>query len=263
MIEKEYKVLLSEQQYTILCDLLELDDGTIQVNHYYDNDLLELADLGATIRIREKNNALKMQIKIPIEENRGLHIKKEIERQVDKIPSTIMFFALDLDFTLLNDNLSRIGSLTTLRKTYHFNNDIKIALDKNEYLQKIDYELEIEFKDNLTKEVKDILHAVKISFDEDAHGKYSRFINAYKKITQSEDCIIIKRILDSIENVKDAKIDLDMQLVDLGVTSLSFVKIMVDLESEYGYETDDEMLLMPNGITLREIVDYVKSKMHI
>lgn len=263
MIEKEYKVLLSEQQYTILCDLLELDDGTIQVNHYYDNDLLELADLGATIRIREKNNALKMQIKIPIEERRGLHIKKEIERQVDKIPSTILFSTLDLNFTLLNDNLSRIGSLTTLRKTFYFNNDIEIALDKNEYLQKIDYELEIEFKDNLTKEVTDILYAVNISFEEDAHGKYSRFINTYKKMTQSEDCIIIKRILDSIENINDAKIDLDMQLVDLGVTSLSFVKIMVDLESEYGYETDDEMLLMPSGITLREIVGYVKCKINI
>lgn len=53
---------------------------------------------------------------------------------------------------------------------------------------------------------------------------------------------------------------LETSLGKAGVDSITFVNLVVALESEFNFEWDDEMLLFTAFPTLRNMIDYVESK---
>lgn len=70
------------------------------------------------------------------------------------------------------------------------------------------------------------------------------------------------KILEVIKNNADLESPLeispDNQILSLGITSRSFVEIVVALESEFDIEFEDENLDVRHFDTLNDLIDYVK-----
>lgn len=72
-----------------------------------------------------------------------------------------------------------MGKLVTERKVCTEYQNVEICLDRNEYLDYVDYELEIEFTGVYPKEVVEKFHQYGIKTDEDICGKYSRYLQRF------------------------------------------------------------------------------------
>ena len=132
--EHELKCLLTEDGYGRLLALLEpfpyLREH--QTNYYYDTRSEKLRRDNVTMRIREKNGKLKGTIKYHLATK---HCSVERNFRVDSIPEVMVY---EGDLVYLR------GRLITCRTSYFLSDTIKIMLDRNEYLNSVDFELEIE-----------------------------------------------------------------------------------------------------------------------
>ncbi len=72
----------------------------------------------------------------------------------------------------------KLGCLETTRSISLEYHDIEICLDKNIYLEKEDYEMEIEYKSEYPGEVVDNFRRLGIDVNKEVHGKFSRFMYA-------------------------------------------------------------------------------------
>ena len=70
---------------------------------------------------------------------------------------------------------------------------------------------------------------------------------------------ILKCTLGGDIDVND--ITLDTNLNSIGVNSIGFIKTVVAIESEFGFEFEDEDLDVNKMETLKDIVMYVESKL--
>ncbi len=82
-------------------------------------------------------------------------------------------------------------------------------------------------------------------------------------MVQSGDSLIQQRIIKIIsDNIETANLnddtDIDSNLIDIGINSLEFVKIIVAIESEFDFEFGDEVLDYRKFPTLRSLFDYVE-----
>lgn len=68
--------------------------------------------------------------------------------------------------------------------------------------------------------------------------------------------IIVSNLIGKISD----NISLDMNFNIVGLDSITFVKIIVALESEFDFDFDDEMLLMAKLPTIRSMIEYVELK---
>ena len=99
-----------------------------------------------------------------------------------------------------------------------------------------------------------ILECVEIKAD-----KYLPKISDFNKLTDIQTRafeIIISNVNDKVSN----NISLDMDFNSIGLDSITFIKTIVALESEFDFEFDDEMLLITKFPTIRSMVEYVESK---
>lgn len=132
MIEREKKVLLTQQEYLALLRCYHLVGGACQTNHYYDTEDYAFNRRGVTCRIREKNG---VYIATKKRHTHGSDASEEISMTVHCTPER---------FPLGNTTAAYKGSLTTKRSKLE-SNGVDICLDKNSYLGKEDYELELEY----------------------------------------------------------------------------------------------------------------------
>lgn len=134
MLEFEKKIMLSEAEYVFLKNNVFANAQTTnQTNYYYDNEMYEMNKRGITFRIREIDG-----VYITIMKD---HSKKDTDCSVERQ------FNLDSvynDIFLKKMGLLCHGSLHTQRTTLVLD-DIQVMLDKNEYLDTMDYELEFEY----------------------------------------------------------------------------------------------------------------------
>ena len=56
------------------------------------------------------------------------------------------------------------------------------------------------------------------------------------------------------------KISESSLLSDLGISSLDFVKIIVEIETEFGFEFEDGKLSLLEFPTVQSLIDYAKEK---
>ncbi len=134
MIECEKKILLNEQEYTFLKNFLQpFDSEHVQNNHYYDTLDLKMNQCGITCRIREKKGIYSVEIK--------QHSSDWQDISIENTESTYHEYN---DEFFLNMGLIKHGCIKTLRCTLK-KGDLEIALDKNDYLDFTDYELEVEY----------------------------------------------------------------------------------------------------------------------
>lgn len=178
MIENEFKLMLTEEQYNSVLAMFGWDKTFVQTNYYYDTAELSLSEQHVTCRVRTIGDKFYLQMKLPTGRD---YSRVELSRELEKLPEELSAAELNSlaergDFP----NVSKLGSLTTTRSVYHFEGG-EIDLDKSEYFGITDYELEIEFTDeNSARQVlSEITEKLGIKPQSDVcKGKIHRFLAA-------------------------------------------------------------------------------------
>ena len=155
-LEIEYKTLLSLSEFDQLGKRFSHIAPVRQTNHYFDTPDLQLRGNKLSLRIRTFDDAAEMTLKIPqkvgnLEHNITLTSEeayailgtKALPQNCINIQSILDLlkgYAIDLSAIRV------LGALTTTRWEYETAIGL-MALDKNEYSGKVDYELELEVAD--------------------------------------------------------------------------------------------------------------------
>lgn len=137
MTEHEIKVMLTEDEYLALASTAgKFSTSTIQTNYYFDTEKMSMSNKGITCRIRHKNGTYKATMKF--------HNSKEIGCSEEKdICETSSF-----DPTVFNVlGLRYQGNLVTERTEIYKDGYCQAVIDRNTYLGKTDFELEIEYSE--------------------------------------------------------------------------------------------------------------------
>ena len=120
MIEKEIKIMLSQEQYELIRSLFDWDATVVQINYYYGSINTVGINSELTIRIREISNKRKLQIKKPIAYDKSVHIKEEFEKEINSIPMSISREDIREMVDVDSFDVSLLGKLETLRYTLNW-----------------------------------------------------------------------------------------------------------------------------------------------
>lgn len=190
MIEQESKKIISYKEYDRINRLVKWEKEYMQINYYFDTEDFQLAYNGITCRVRDKNSSLYFQIKYPdSSDNCSARVREENEYKIDCITETIpydIYIKLHIEKYVSNYNDIKLrGSMITYRKECDIGSGAVLFLDKNIYLDKLDYEIELEYGVDSTSMLFDFLKIVDINFETVARGKNSRFVNRLRDICQN------------------------------------------------------------------------------
>lgn len=176
-IEKELKVLLTEKQFTALCNVYENLEFKKQVNTYYDTADQAIRNMHGAMRIREKNGKFIFTLKKHSTEGL-LEFECEVPENTIKV-----FDSNDIQKLLLSYDIQgpfhELTSLTTYRAVYD-NGYAEICFDKNQYNGITDYEIEYEYKkdhDGICM-FQEILDIVNIKYESNCISKIQRALNS-------------------------------------------------------------------------------------
>ena len=186
MIENEFKIMLNLEQYEKLLAMYEWNEVITQINHYYDTDDLLMSSLHITVRVREIDGKYFLQEKLPGE---AQYSRVELEKPLEFLPDVIGVGDLPDSPSLDVTGIKRLGQLKTVRNVHRFEGG-EIDLDKSEYFDKTDYEIEIEFLDE--NNARKVLEEIKKKLDikpnsEVCAGKIRRFLEEYKNAAGSNN----------------------------------------------------------------------------
>ena len=187
-LEIEYKTLLSLDEFDRLSLLFKHIEPLRQTNYYLDNNKHDLRNNRLSLRIRTFANSAEMTIKIPqkvgnMEYNIDLSCQ-EAEHMINSPQIDFTNPKLATIKDILQENkisltgIHSLGSLTTIRREMQTSIGL-MALDKNEYLDNSDYELELEVEDDIKgkQDFDDFLKKNKIEYRY-AKSKVVRFLKA-------------------------------------------------------------------------------------
>ncbi|MCE5089316.1 CYTH domain-containing protein [Staphylococcus devriesei] len=147
--EIEFKQLLDVHTYEkIKTTYFEGEEPFSQTNYYIDTPDFKLRNHKSALRIRVKNETYEMTLKVPAKV--GLTEYNHMVNVVPKVGTTISKANLPSDIKYILDSygvedkeLNILGALTTIRMETNYKNEL-LVLDKSEYFDKTDYELEFE-----------------------------------------------------------------------------------------------------------------------
>ncbi len=175
MIETELKAMISYEQYEKLNSMFTWDTIVSQTNHYYTDKSGELKKHGITFRVRTIDDKSVIQVKKHTRSNSPLQICEESEFSIDSIPQSLSETEIE-EMTGIRVSTSYIGDLTTIRSSCMHCDGVEVCLDKNDYLDRVDYEIEIEYTKPIPQELFDQLRKIDVVFDKPSKGKFSRFM---------------------------------------------------------------------------------------
>ena len=134
MIENEFKIMLSKEQYAAIHTLYSWDSEVEQVNWYYDSESGELSGRHITCRVRTLGGRFYLQVKLPAHENSSGAVSRiELERELTSIPEFISGQELsEFSGAAGLPDVKLLGSLSTYRSVKRFDG-AEIDLDKSEY----------------------------------------------------------------------------------------------------------------------------------
>lgn len=182
MTEKEYKSLISEAGFEKIEKSYPWDSVKNQTNYYYAAKTDCLAKNRITVRIREKDGAYKLQVKRHKNRENGLHISEESEFSAECAPQTIDEKTAFETIGIETGELQKIGALTTLRHSFMWDEYTEICLDKSTYFDRVDYEIEVEYQNEMPEKLMAELSDLGVDFSKPVKGKYSRFLNRLNEI---------------------------------------------------------------------------------
>ena len=175
MLEIEYKALIDEEIYETIKAYYTWDYVKKQTNYYYFDAEGELSKRHIMVRVREKDNLFKVQVKAHKNPGEALQICEETEFPISALPEIICSEDAFKYTGIKTGDLSLLGSLTTLRHSLMRYENVEICLDKSEYLDRTDHEIEVEYTGEFPVELMDELKSLGVEFKEKSKGKYSRF----------------------------------------------------------------------------------------
>jgi uncharacterized protein YjbK len=190
MHEMEYKYMLNESQYMHIMSRVHSEQGNIdckiQVNYYYDSNNYLLDNNKITLRVRQKDSKLSLELKSELQNEGLLRINEELEYPIDKLPLVLNRKKVSwLECLPDSEEISLKGSLITERITVKPCEGIKLDIDKSIYLGKVDYELEVEFKEELKEKAYELLRDYTNNIEvEVCQGKRGRFFSQLKKLSE-------------------------------------------------------------------------------
>lgn len=183
--EVQFKTLLTLEEYNRLIEKFKGSRSDNQTNHYFDTSRFSLKALGASLRVRERDNfeiTLKrkkgynlQEITLPISEEIFLEVKNTGVLPDNEIKT-------ELTPLIGEQKLINFFSLSTERIYLHYKSGI-IFIDKSEYLNSVDYELSyLGKKSNETKkEFIQLISELGIQYKK-SEKKIKRAFNAFKKL---------------------------------------------------------------------------------
>ena len=164
MVEREMKFLVSKAEFErlIVATREVYPDASVQIikqtNYYYDTEDFALLKQGVTLRIREKNGQLSITRKEYQTCVNGVRTAEETKTSIDALPEHIDGYAL-------------LGCLHTERTRFSLTNGTRLDFDVSRYIGVEDYEIEIEFEEQLPEAFIRLLPA-----EFNPRGKYERFL---------------------------------------------------------------------------------------
>lgn len=84
-------------------------------------------------------------------------------------------------------------------------------------------------------------------------------MNKEKRTFEEVAAKLIKIIVENGE-LKEADINIQSELSEIGISSFEFIKIIVMIEVEFGFEFEDDKLAANNFVTIRDLVEYIVEK---
>lgn len=180
MEEKEYKVMLSLEKYGDILNQFDWESCIRQRNYYYDSKTFWARTYGYTIRIREINGSITLQIKSPNTSEKAYKSRTEHEIAINHIPEYLDTADLQpiKDESNRPERLELLGCLETERYTKRLTDDIVVFLDRNQYCDVVDYEIEVEFS-NDNKPAEELLLGLGLK-PSTSPGKYTRSVMRFK-----------------------------------------------------------------------------------
>ena len=134
MLEFEKKVLITQKEYEMLTEQKYTNGTTYrQTNYYYDTDDFKLNKSGITCRVRERDGSCKATIK----DHQHPWQECSVENLISCKGEPDKFFK--------RLGLQCQGSLQTERTVFTVCPGVGVMIDKNTYLDAVDYELEVEY----------------------------------------------------------------------------------------------------------------------
>lgn len=171
MLEHELKYTITKKEMDNLRDILSASKDIVsvnrgvQINYYYDTEDFRFQNKGVTIRIRQKENGLMLQIKK--KNYYGEHKNYEEAHTVTNITDKLSFD---------NEEVYLKGHLVTDRTRHILFDGTTVDLDINYYCGVVDYELEIELPEKYDNRILEMMQ----NYTPAIQGKASRFISASK-----------------------------------------------------------------------------------
>lgn len=166
-IEKEYKMMIDEEIYNNL--LIDLDLRPFkQVNYYYSCFSKEYAarirfvDEKYIFTLKVKGDGYKYEYEVEIPDNSINH--KEVKDILNK-------------FNI--EKIEYLGSMTTYRATKDYKYG-QLCVDKSEYINTVDYEIEFElfdYQNDSKDELDKLLNDYHITYTPSKHSKFKRFLD--------------------------------------------------------------------------------------
>lgn len=192
MVEQEYKYLLSQADFQHIYDKLSHSHNPTYIlnfNYYYDTPDFLLKQFGYTLRIRQINGKLTLEVKRPSQTSGYKRVREETSLPIEELTQKldVQNIITPLPF-IITQQPELLGLLVTERTTFYIEEGIKVDLDQSSYLGMTDYELEIEYDSDKANEAVQWFHRLTNDLDMPANrkGKRSRFITRYKTIYGKE-----------------------------------------------------------------------------
>ena len=171
-IEKEYKMMLEEKQFNTIINGLNFDKINVQTNHYYS------CPNNMGMRVRELNGRYFFTLKHFINNE-----VREYEWEINDLSLNDSRIK-DLFEELKIESYQYLGELKTTRYLKYYELG-ELCLDKNEYLNICDYELEYELKNAKTDDFQTLVNLLanfNLEFETNKITKYKRFIDRLEEI---------------------------------------------------------------------------------
>lgn len=180
-IEIEIKSLITKDEYDVIINhFLNYDKSSyIQINYYIDTSAFSLMKLLDGLRIRKKKE-YELTYKTPLKE--GLLEINQIINEKDflNFKNNNIFPNGEVKEYILNKNINPndlkiLSTLSTFRIDIKYKNGL-LSIDKNEYNNNIDYEIEYECDKYLIglNIIKDLFKELNINFKENKKSKLVR-----------------------------------------------------------------------------------------
>ena len=181
--EKEIKIMLEESQYNELIEEFSPSKQIRNINFYYDDLKKTMISNGRTVRVRTIGEIMYLQLKKHIDQKGNTNISEEFCERIEILPYCINSKTI---FNLSGEtypDVYLLGFMVTDRTIYTLNPQVKILLDKNVFLNNLDYEIEIEYtcKNSDLESVINILkkHSINIQNNGRIANKSYRFSEKY------------------------------------------------------------------------------------